>query len=72
MEKYLWMAGGLVAGAAVVGLGMLFIVPRSGAETRRLIQQRISDIKEEGQRAAEERRLELRAEYKSLTQMPRA
>jgi gas vesicle protein len=57
---------GLVFGA-VVGAGLVMLLaPRSGAETRQLIQERADAILAEGRRAAEERRLELTAQLEAL------
>jgi gas vesicle protein len=66
MMRILRMVAGFALGTLVgVGLVMLF-APRSGAETRRLLQERAQAILEEGQQAAEARRLELTAQFEAL------
>jgi gas vesicle protein len=68
MNRSLKFAGGLLFGALFgAGLVLLF-VPRSGAETQRLIQEHIQAILAEGRQAAEERRLELTARFEALKQ----
>jgi hypothetical protein len=44
---------------------MLF-TPRSGVETRRLIEDRVEAILDEGRQAAEARRIELTAQFEAL------
>ena len=64
--KALRFVGGMLVGALVgVALVMLF-APRSGDEMRRLVQERIDAVLAEGRQAAEERRLELQAEFEAL------
>jgi gas vesicle protein len=66
MGKVLRILAGLLLGA-VVGAGLVMLLaPRSGAETRRLIQERVEAILAEGRQAAEERRLELTAQLEEL------
>jgi gas vesicle protein len=65
MKVFRIMAGllfGAVVGAALVVL----LAPRSGAETRRLIQERVDAVLAEGRRAADERRVELAAQFEAL------
>lgn len=62
------IAGGMLLGTMfAVGLVLLY-APRSGAETQRLIRERIESILSEGRQAAEARRLELTAQFESLKQ----
>ncbi|MGD2207123.1 MAG: YtxH domain-containing protein [Anaerolineae bacterium] len=64
--RILRISGGLLLGALVgVGLVMLF-TPRSGVETRRLIEDRVEAILDEGRQAAEARRIELTAQFEAL------
>lgn len=66
--KVLRFSSGLLMGA-LVGAGLvIFLTPRSGGETRRLIQERIDAILAEGKQAAEERRLELQSQFEALKQ----
>jgi len=68
MNKLLDWAGGFLLGAVIsAGLVLLFL-PRSGAETRRLIQGRVNAVLEEGRQAAEARRHELTARFEALKQ----
>jgi len=68
MSKALRMMAGLLLGGLLgAGLVVLF-TPRSGAETRRLIRERLQAIQAEGHQAAEERRLELKTQFESLKQ----
>jgi len=61
------MAGMVLGAALAAGLVLLF-APQSGAEMRQKIQERVQDILAEGRQAAEERRLELTAQFESLKQ----
>jgi gas vesicle protein len=61
------MAGMLLGAALAAGLVLLF-APQSGAEVRQKIKDRVDDILAEGRQAAEERRLELTAQFESLKQ----
>jgi gas vesicle protein len=66
--RFLRIVSGLMLGAALgVGLVLLF-APRSGTETRQMIQERVQDVMAEGQQAAEARRLELTAQFEALKQ----
>jgi gas vesicle protein len=68
MNRILSMMAGLLLGAALaIGLVLLF-APKSGAEMRRQIQERVQDIMAEGRQAAEVRRLELTTQFESLKQ----
>jgi len=68
MNKLLgWMSGFLLG--AVIGAGVvLLFLPRSGAETRQLLQGRVEAVLEEGRQAAESRRQELTARFDALKQ----
>ncbi len=57
---------GLLLGALVGGAIALLFAPRQGAETQRLIQDRVKTILAEGQEAAETRRLELTEKFEGL------
>ncbi len=68
MNKVVNITAGLVLGA-VVGVGVvLLLAPRSGADTRQGIHDRIDAILAEGQQAAETRRLELSERFEALKQ----
>jgi gas vesicle protein len=59
---------GMLLGA-MFGLGVVLLVaPRSGADTRQVILERVESILEEGRQAAESRRLELQTQFESLKQ----
>jgi gas vesicle protein len=61
------MFEGLIVGALLGAALVLLLTPRSGPETRQRIQQHVEAILAEGRQAAEERQLELRAQYERLT-----
>lgn len=68
MSRALRMMAGMLMGM-LVGAGLVLLFgPRSGAEMRRLIRERIQAIQAEGRQAAEERRLELTAQFENLKQ----
>jgi gas vesicle protein len=71
MSRVFRILAGLLVGAAVAAGLVLLFAPRSGAETRRRIQESIEDILAEGRQAAEARRLELTAQLDAFKQ-PRA
>ncbi len=66
MDKILRIFSGLLVGAVVGAALVLLFAPRSGAETRQLIQERIDDVLAEGRQAAEARRLELMTRFETL------
>ncbi len=66
--KGLRIVAGLLLGAALAGGLVLLFTPRSGAETRQLIQERVQAIALEGREAAEARRLELTSRFETLKQ----
>lgn len=54
---------------ALVGAGLvLLLVPQSGDDTRQMIRDRVDAIRAEGERAAEAKRLELKARFEELKQ----
>ena len=66
MNKLLSWLGGFLLGS-VIGAGVvLLFLPRSGAETRQLIQERVNVVLEEGRQAAETRHNELAARFDAL------
>ena len=68
MNKLLGLLSGFLLGS-VVGAGLvLLFLPRSGAETRQLIQGRVNTVLEEGRQAAESRRHELTTRFEALRQ----
>lgn len=69
--KAVWVLAGFLSGAAIGGLVTLFLVPRSGEATRRLITERIEYVVEQGQQAAEARQRELGQHFEALKQTPR-
>ncbi len=68
MSKMFRILAGLLLGAVVAAGLVLLFAPRSGAETRRRIQECIEDILAEGRQAAEARRLELTSQFDALKQ----
>ncbi len=66
MERFLRFVVGLLLGAVVGVAAVVLFAPESGAETRRRIQDRAEAILAEGQRAAEERRVELMTQFEEL------
>jgi len=68
MGKVLRILAGVLLGAVVaIGLVLLF-TPQSGAETRRMLEERFEELMAEGRQAAETRRLELQAQFEALKQ----
>lgn len=66
LDKIVRITGGLLAGF-LVGYGLVILfTPRSGAETRYAIQERVDATLDAGRQAAEERRLELAAQLEDL------
>ncbi|MGC9333912.1 MAG: YtxH domain-containing protein [Anaerolineae bacterium] len=59
---------GLVLGGLLGMVLGLLLAPRSGEETRQLLQDRAEAILAQGQWAAEERRLELTHQFEDLKQ----
>jgi gas vesicle protein len=68
MSRVVRIMAGLLLGAVVSASLVLLFAPRSGAEMRRLIQERVQAILAEGREAAESRRLELTAQFETLKQ----
>jgi gas vesicle protein len=68
MDRVVRMMAGLLLGAAVAAGLVLLFAPRSGAEMRQQIQERIQDILAEGREAADSRRLELTTQFENLKQ----
>ena len=66
MSKVLRIMAGFLLGAGLAASLVLLFTPRSGAETRHMIQERIEAILEEGREAAEARRLELTSRFEAL------
>lgn len=61
-------ASGFLVGAMLgVGLVLLF-TPRSGEELRLTVQDRVNAVLQEGRQAAEQRRLELKADLEARKQ----
>lgn len=68
MSRAMRLLTGLFLGAFCAAGLVLLLAPRSGAETRRLIQERVEQILAEGRKASETRRLELMTQFESLKQ----
>ena len=68
MGRVLRMMAGLLLGAALAAGLVLLFAPKSGEEMRRQIQEWVQGVLEEGQQAAEVRRLELTTQFESLKQ----
>jgi gas vesicle protein len=68
MDKVLRFTGGFLLGAALGAGAVLLLAPRSGAETKQMIQARVQNILDEGRDAAEARRQELTAQFETLKQ----
>lgn len=72
MERFVRFMVGLCFGAAVGVALVVLLAPQSGEETRQRIQEKVDAVLMEGQRAAEERRLELLTQFEELKKpMPR-
>lgn len=68
MCKVMRTLAGLLLGALVGMSLVLLFAPRSGSDTRRLIQEHVQEILEEGRQAAERRRRELMVQLEELKQ----
>ena len=68
VDKIVRISGGLLLGLLVGAGTVILLAPRSGAETRFIIQERAGAIVEAGRQAADERRLELTAQLEDLKQ----
>jgi gas vesicle protein len=68
VDKIVRISGGLLLGFLVGAGTVVLLAPRSGAETRYAIQERVEAVLEAGRQAADERRLELTAQLEDLRQ----
>ena len=68
MGRVVRVMAGLLLGAALAAGVVLLLAPKSGEETRRQIQEWAQGILDEGQQAAEVRRLELTTQFERLKQ----
>lgn len=68
MDKFLRFTGGFLLGAALGAGAVLLLAPRSGEETKQMIQAHVQGILDEGRAAAEVRRQELTAQFETLKQ----
>jgi gas vesicle protein len=68
MGRMLRFAGGLLVGAVAGAVVVLLFAPQSGSETRQAFQARVQEILDEGRKAAEDRRLELTAQFEARKQ----
>jgi gas vesicle protein len=67
MRRFVMFIAGLVAGGAAGAGASILLSPASGEEMRGDARQRFRDILDESARAAEQRRVALEQELKSLT-----
>jgi len=63
MRKFFAFLAGAICGGLVGAVAALLFTPVSGDELRRLLQERVEMVMEEGRRAAEQRRAELEAQF---------
>ena len=68
MSRVFPIMGGMLLGATMAAGLVLLLTPQSGADTRRMIEERIEAILKEGRQAAEMRRLELQSQFETLKQ----
>jgi gas vesicle protein len=68
MSRVFRIMAGMLLGATVAASLVLLFTPQSGADTRRMIEERIEAILTEGRQAAETRRLELQTHFETLKQ----
>jgi hypothetical protein len=68
VDKIVRISGGFLLGFLVGAGAVVMLAPRSGAETRYAIQERVEAVFEAGRQAADERRLELTAQLEDLKQ----
>jgi gas vesicle protein len=66
MDRFFRFVGGVVVGAALGAGLVLLMAPRSGEESRRLIQERAQAVLDEGRHAAETRRQELTVQLSAM------
>jgi gas vesicle protein len=66
MNRSVQFLEGLVLGAALSAAVVLLFAPQSGDQTRQMIRERVQEVVDEGRQAAEERRLELTAQFERL------
>ena len=70
MNRVLMVSAGLLLGAAVGAGVVLLLVPSSGGDMRQQVRDRVQAIVDEGQQAAEARRIELIDRFEMLKQTP--
>jgi gas vesicle protein len=68
VDKIVRISSGLLLGFMLGAGAVVLLAPRSGAETRHAIQERVEAILDAGRQAADERRLELTAQLEDLKQ----
>ena len=68
MSRLFRIMGGMLLGATMAAVLVLLFTPQSGADTQRMIKERIEAILTEGRQAAEMRRLELQTQFETLKQ----
>ena len=68
MSRVFRVMGGMLLGTTMAAGLVLLFTPQSGDDTRRMIEERIQAILDEGRQAAEMRRLELQTEFETLKQ----
>ena len=68
MSRVFRITGGMLLGATMAAGLVLLFTPQSGADTQRMIQERIEAILTEGRQAAEMRRVELQTQFETLKQ----
>ena len=68
MNRVFRIMAGVVLGATMAAGLVLLFTPQSGADTQRMIKERIEAIMAEGRQAAEMRRLELQTQFETLKQ----
>jgi gas vesicle protein len=68
MRRFMMFVCGALSGAVVGGVVAIFLAPQPGTDTRAQIRARLEEVRAEANRAYEQKRRELLAEYNLATE----